>query len=60
MGVMDSNKELFLTQHRFLQEVLEAKFSMGCIIGEIGHDLESDLQSSLLKDLKKYYLRKKS
>ena len=49
---MNSNKELFLTQNCFLQEVLEPNFSMGCIIGEIENDLESDPKSSFNKDLK--------
>ena len=39
---MDSDKELFLTQNCFSQEVVESNFSMGCIIGEKGNDLESD------------------
>ena len=38
---MDSDEELFLTQNCFSQEVLEPNFSMGCIVGEIGNDLES-------------------
>ena len=29
----------------FLQEVLECNFSMGCIVGEIANDLESDPQT---------------
>ena len=49
---MDSDEELFLTQNCFSQEVLEPNFSMDCIIGEIGSDLESDPQNSLHEDLK--------
>jgi len=40
--IMDSDKELFLIQNCFSQEVEESNFSMGCIIGEKGNDLESD------------------
>ena len=48
MVFMDSDEELFLTQ-----EVLEHNYSsMGCIIGEIGNDLESDPQNSLREDFK--------
>ena len=39
---MDSNEELFLTQNYFSQEQLEPNFSMGCVVSEIGNDLESD------------------
>ena len=53
MEFMDSDEELFLTQNCFSQEVLEPNLSMGCIIGEIGNDLESDLQNFLHEDLKK-------
>ena len=42
---MDSNEELFLTQNYFSQEQLEPNFSMGCVVGEIGNDLESDPQT---------------
>ena len=41
---MDSDKELFLIQNCFSQEVVEPDFSMGCIIGEKGNDLEFDPQ----------------
>ena len=41
---MDSDKELFLIQNCFSQEVVEPNFSMGCIIGEKGNDLEFDPQ----------------
>ena len=50
---MDCDKELFLTQNCFLQEVLEPSFSVGCIIGDKENDLESDPQNSLHEDLKK-------
>ena len=52
MEFMESNEELFLTQNCFSQELLEPNFSMGCIIGETGNDLESDPQNSLHEDLK--------
>ena len=42
---MDSDEELFLTQNCFSHEVVEPNFSMGCIIGEKGNDLESDPQT---------------
>ena len=35
---MDSDKELFLIQNCFSQEVEESNFSMGCIIGEKGNE----------------------
>ena len=57
---MDSDEELFLTQNYFSQEVLEPNFSMDCIVGEIGNDLESDPQTLYTKIWRKYYLRKKS
>ena len=57
---MDSDKELFLTQNCFSQEVEESNFSMGCIIGEKGNDLESDPRTLSMKIWRKYYPRKKS
>ena len=56
---MDSDEELFLTQNCFSQEVLEPDFSMDCIIGEIGSDLESDPQISLHEDLKEILSQEK-
>ena len=56
---MDSDEELFLTQNCFSQEVLEPNFSMDCIIGEIGSDLESDPQNSLHEDLKEILSQEK-
>ena len=56
---MDSVEELFLTQNCFSQEVLEPNFSMDCIIGEIGSDLESDPQNSLHEDLKEILSQEK-
>ena len=56
---MDSVEELFLTQNCFSQEVLEPDFSMDCIIGEIGSDLESDPQNSLHEDLKEILSQEK-
>jgi len=41
---MDSDKELFLIQNCFSQELVEPHFSMGCIIGQKGNDLEFDPQ----------------
>ena len=49
---MDSDEELFLIQICFSQEVLEPNFTMGCIIGEIGNDLESHSRDSLHEDMK--------
>ena len=46
MEFMDSDEQRFLTQNCFSQEVLESHFSTGCIIGELGNDLESDPQNS--------------
>ena len=40
------------SQNCFSKELLEPNFSMACIIGEIGNDLESDPQNSLHEDLK--------
>ena len=57
---MDSDEELFLTQNCFSQEVLEPNFSMDCIIGEIGNDLESDPQNSLPEDLKEILSEEKN
>ena len=48
---MHSDKQLFLTQNCFSQELLQPNFSMGCIIGEIATDQESDRQNSLHEDL---------
>ena len=45
-------QELFLTQNFFSQDVLEPNFSIGCIISEIGNDLESDPHNSLHEDFK--------
>ena len=56
---MNSEEELFLTQNCFSQEVLEPNFSMDCIIGEIGSDLESDSQNSLHEDLKEILSQEK-
>ena len=56
---MDSDEELFLTQNCFSQEVLEPNFSMDCIFGEIGSDLESDSQNSLHEDLKEILSQEK-
>ena len=56
---MDSVEELFLTQNCFSQEVLEPDFSMDCIIGEIGSDLESDPQNFLHEDLKEILSQEK-
>ena len=51
-GVHGQRQRAFLTQNCFSQEVLEYYFSMGCIIGVIRNDLESDLQNSLHEKLK--------
>ena len=48
---MDSDEELFLTQHCLSQEILEPNFSMGFIIDEQGNDLRSDAQKSFHEDL---------
>ena len=39
--IVDSDKELFLTQSCFSQQVVEPNFSMGCIMGK-KNDLQSD------------------
>ena len=39
--IVDSDKELFLTQSCFSQQVVEPNFSMVCIMGK-KNDLESD------------------
>ena len=57
---MDSDEELFLTQSCFSQEVLEPNFNMGCIIGEIENDLESDPQNSLHEDLREILSEEKN
>ena len=57
---MDSDEELFLTQNCFSQEVLEPNFSIACIIGETGNDLESDPRNSLHEDLKEILSDEKS
>ena len=44
----------------FEEEVEESNFSMGCIIGEKGNDLESDPLTLSMKIWRKYYPRKKS
>ena len=52
MVFMDSDEELFLTK-LFSPEVLEHNyFSIGCIIGQVANDLESDPQNSLQEDFK--------
>ena len=55
---MDSDKELFLIQNCFSQEVVEPHFSMGCIIGQKGNDLNP--QILFTKIWRKCYPRKKS
>ena len=60
MEFMDSDEEFFLTQNCFSQEVLEPNFSIGCTIGEIGNDLESDPQNSLHKDFKEILFEEKN
>ena len=52
MVFMDSDEELFLTK-LFSPQVLEHNyFSIGCIIGQVANDLESDPQNSLQEDFK--------
>ena len=44
-SVHGQQRRAFYDTKLFLQEVLEPNFSMGCNVGEIGNDLESDPQT---------------
>ena len=59
-SVHGQQRRAFLTQNYFLQEVLELNFSMSCIIGEIGNDLESDPQTLSTKVLMEILSREKN
>ena len=45
MSVHGQQRRAFYDTKLFLQEVSEPNFSMGCNVGEIGNDLESDAQT---------------